>query len=111
VLLPPLTEDDEKLVSNAMKLVTFFGANRAGGAAGAGLDVQTLVSCLSLLPSCLSLLPSSPSPLLLLLLLLFSSSSPPLSSSLLLLLSPSPLLLSSSSGLRTARRLASACPG
>ena len=43
MLLPPLTEDDEKLVSNAMKLVAFFGADRAGGVPGAGLDVQTLV--------------------------------------------------------------------
>jgi len=50
VLLPPLTEDDEKLVSNAMKLVTFFGANRAGGAAGAGLDVQTLQELGPILP-------------------------------------------------------------
>ena len=35
-LIPALTADDEKLVSNAMKLVTFFGASRGGGGVGGG---------------------------------------------------------------------------
>ena len=49
-LMPALTADDEKLVSNAMKLVTFFGASRGGGGVGGGLDVKTLQELGPILP-------------------------------------------------------------
>jgi len=52
LLAPPLSADDEALVSNAQKLVAFLGANRAGGAggAGSGLDATTLQEIAPVLP-------------------------------------------------------------
>ena len=52
-LLPPLSPDDEKLVTNAQKLVDFLGANRQGGgpsAVGTGLDAKTLQELAPILP-------------------------------------------------------------
>ena len=52
-LLPPLSPDDEKLVTNAQKLVDFLGANRQRGgpsAVGAGLDAKTLQELAPILP-------------------------------------------------------------
>lgn len=49
-LLPELSKDDEVLVANAQKLVTFLGANRSGGGAGSGLDAQTLQELAPILP-------------------------------------------------------------
>jgi len=54
VLAPPLSADDEALVSNAQKLVAFLGASRGGGGggggAGTGLDAATLREIAPVLP-------------------------------------------------------------
>jgi len=49
VLLPELSKDDEVLVANAQKLVSFLGASRSGSSAGSGLNAQTLQVCCSVL--------------------------------------------------------------